>query len=104
MKTPDERIYTLECLFSDTIDQVKANIQGKEGIRPDHQCLIFDGNLLEDGHTLADYIGYRGECTIHMVLRGSFVIHVTIPTDESTPAYLGNSIPVYVSQTRPSTM
>ncbi|VAH08773.1 unnamed protein product [Triticum turgidum subsp. durum] len=64
-----DKIMTAVAEGEDTIYSVKVKVSAETGVPPDRQTLIFAGNVLEDGRTLADY-DVQHASTLHVVLRG----------------------------------
>ena len=61
----NEATYRIKC--NEEITILKASVNKSFDISPKHQCLIYQGKILEEGHTVKDYDIENGSL-IHLVV------------------------------------
>ena len=94
IKTLTGKTITLQVDASDTIENVKAKIQDKEGIPPDQQQVLFNNQVLEDGKTFMDYREIQPQCSLQV----EYLIKITVVVRDSSPP-LKTTLDVFPSHT-----
>ena len=88
VKTSTEQTITLEVEESDTIADVKCNIQDREGTPPSCQRLFYNGRLLLGEDILSGYF-IRSESTLDLSVCGYSSKGVCVKTPTLKTIYLG---------------
>jgi ubiquitin len=68
VKTLAGKTFELNVAPTDTVESVKRKVEGKEGVPPEDQRLIFAGKELLDGRTLM-VCNIQKDCTLHLIVR-----------------------------------
>ena len=72
IKTLTGKVIILDVRDADTIRDVKAKLQDKEGVSPDQQRLLLAGKQLKDECTLHHY-NIREESAVDLIKTGKYI-------------------------------
>ena len=93
IKTLTGKTITLEVEATDTIENVKAKIQDKEGIPPDQQRLIFAGNLTKQPAYINKNFKISGKLeNTNDVMENAFWVGIHPALDEEELTYISKSL------------
>lgn len=76
--TPTNKSITLEVEAGDSIENVKAKVEDKDAIPIALQLLTYNGQTLEDGHTLSDY-NIQKESMLYLTITKAPIFEEPIP-------------------------
>ena len=68
VRTFDGRTISLDVQITDTVRDLKVQIQDRDGIRADLQRLMFDNKQLKNSESLSSY-GIRDDSVLQLILR-----------------------------------
>lgn len=81
IKTLQNNRTTLRLKPNDTIEEIKTKLQENIGIFPDQQCLIFEGDELQNDRTVHEY-GIKEDSIVHLIERPKSGVNCLLHTPE----------------------
>ena len=92
-----EKLITLEVEPGDSTDNVKAKIEDKINVSANQQVLYYNGTLVENAHTLADY-DIQKNATLNLVIRDGATYAIAIAAGIENGTVTANTDTAYPNE------